>query len=171
MTEQEYKQKIDQAFEAKKWGDVIFYENDFIELVYEGLAKQEGVTKKQAIYDLPREKFFAYFQAHDLAPILTKKGIAAINMGDFNLARQTLETAISSLRPDSTFADPYFYLAYLAYSENQTDIGTKTLCEGQQRNPKLLDNFDQIYDPYLAPISLPEAKEKFKVFCREALKS
>jgi tetratricopeptide (TPR) repeat protein len=167
MTEQEYKQKIDEAFAHKKYDDVILYENDLMFLAYADLAKLEGIMEQQEAYGLPNEKIYAYFQNHDYAPIITKKGISSMHMGDFSLARQSLEAAIGSLRPDNTFADPYVYLAYLQYSENLLDMASKTLREGLRRYPKLLENFDQMFDEFLGPISLPETKEKFKTFCQK----
>jgi len=165
MTEQEYKQKIDEAFAQKKWEDVILQGNELMFLVYPDLAKQEGVAGDEA-YNLPKEKIFAYFQGHDFAPLLTKKGIASLNYGAFDLSDEDFKNAIDSLKPGSKFAEPYFYLAFLQYRSNMPDLAVKTLKEGLERNPQLLNNFDQMFNEFLAP-SFPDDAREFKSFCKK----
>ena len=166
MTQQEYIQKIDQAFVEKKFDDVILLENELMSLAYADLAKQESLVNTDAAYSLPKDKIFTYFQKHGYSSVLNKKGIASMLLGDFYLSGQSFEEAINSLGSDDKFAEPYFYLAYLQYSQNLPELATKTLKQGLNRNPQLLDGFDELFEDFLEPIAKAGTKEVFKNFCK-----
>jgi tetratricopeptide (TPR) repeat protein len=165
ITEQEYKQQINQAFQNKDYSAVINLENDLMFQAYSELAKSCNLPEERK-FEVPQEKVFAYFSEHDFAPVLTKKGIAAMQLGDLSLAGQSFEAATRALPTTSTYAEPFFYLCYIQAVSQYEKAARNSITQGLKRDPKLLDNFDALYENGLASISTPESKEEFRKFCQ-----
>lgn len=164
LTESEYKKKISDAFARADYSELIILANDMVEDSYATLANNAHLSADHK-HDIPEGTIFNFFRDHDFAPVLIKKGLAALHVGDPSLAGRSLEDAIKSIPVDSHFAEPFFYLAFLQAASGYTVASKETITAGLKKNPQLLEKFDEYYQA-VEFSALPDYKEKFRALCK-----